>query len=453
MRLWWTLVALLAALSIPASRAVAALPPIHHVYVIVLENESEKTTFGPNSAAPYLAKTLRSEGSFLPNYYGTGHNSNDNYIAMISGQAPNLANQFDCLQFGDFPAPALGAYGQELGESCVYPANVATLPGQLDGAGLEWRDYNEDMGADPARETGVCAHPEISFPDGTQSQEAADAYATRHNPFVYFHSIIDDTTLCNTQVVNLGLLAQDLASHDTPNYVFITPNLCNDGHDSKCKNGGPGGLTAINGFLTKWVPQITGSWAFRNDGGLLIVTFDEASVSDARACCGEIPGPGSPLPGLTGPGGGQIGAVLLSPYIAPGTDSQTPYNHYTMLRSVEDLFRLPHIGYAQLPKETSFGSDIFACAPLIAPIAVGGRLPAGSEITQVRTHGRRLTLYSVGNSSMRLVIAPRGRRRYAIRRALAPCSGYTFALPRTGHGLATVTAYAGGGSQSATVRF
>ena len=79
----------------------------------------------------------------------------------------------------------------------------------------------------------------------------------------------------------------------------------------------------------------------------MIITFDEAATSDTSSCCGEIPGPDSPEPGVNGPGGGDVGAVLLSPCIAPGTVSTVPYNHYTMLRSVEDIFGLPHLGYAQ----------------------------------------------------------------------------------------------------------
>jgi hypothetical protein len=198
------------------------------------------------------------------------------------------------------------------------------------------------------------------MPDNTQKATATDGYATRHNPFVYFHSIIDDTTLCDTHVVGLDMLTKDLATASaTPNYVFITPDLCNDGHDAPCANGQPGGLVQADGFLRQWVPLITGSPAFKNQNGLLIVTFDEAQTSDASSCCGEIPGPGSPAPGIVGMGGGDVGAVLLSPCIAPGTVSQTPYNHYTMLRSVEDLFGLPHLGYAGLSGEQSFGSDVF----------------------------------------------------------------------------------------------
>jgi phospholipase C len=70
--------------------------PIRHVFVIVLENEGFDTTFGPNSKAPYLSKTLTSQGVLLQNYYGTGHASLDNYIAMISGQAATPDTRNDC---------------------------------------------------------------------------------------------------------------------------------------------------------------------------------------------------------------------------------------------------------------------------------------------------------------------------------------------------------------------
>jgi phosphatidylinositol-3-phosphatase len=347
----------------------AALPPIRHVFVIVLENESASTTFGPASPAPYLSKALRAQGAYLPNYYGVGHDSNDNYIAMISGQAPNVSNQEDCQTFSDFPAALTGANGQEEGIGCVYPANIPTIASQLSSAGFSWEDYNEDMGADPTREAAECGHPAVGSSDNTETATATDEYATRHNPFVYFHSIIDNPTLCDTHVVNLSLLPQDLASPArTANYTFITPDLCDDGHDAPCKNGDPGGLAQADKFLQAWVPQITGSPAFKQNG-LLIVTFDEASTSDSSSCCGEIPGSGSPMPGIGGPGGGDVGAVLLSPCIAPGTVSQTPYNHYTMLRSVEDIFGVAHIAYANLPGETSFGSDIFNHACGGAPVA------------------------------------------------------------------------------------
>jgi len=363
------------------------LPAIRHVFIIVLENESASTTFGAGSPAPYLSKTLTSEGAYLPKYYAIGHESNDNYIAMVSGQAPNIQNQLDCQSFDDVGPTTIAAYGQVEGSGCVYPSSVPTIAGQLSAAGLTWRDYNDGMGADPKRESAECGHPAVGSVDNTETATPTDQYATRHNPFVYFHSIIDNTTLCDTHVVNLDLLPRDLAyAPDTPNYVFITPDLCDDGHDATCANGGPGGLGQADTFLREWVPRITGSPAFRGENGLLIITFDEADTSDTSSCCGEIAGPGSPLPGIFGSGGGDVGAVLLSPCIAPGTVSRDAYNHYSMLRSVEDLFGLPHLGYAQLPGETSFGSDVFTRpCPLIAPLArIRGPALASSARGRVR---------------------------------------------------------------------
>jgi hypothetical protein len=345
---------------ISAAPASAALPPIGHVFIIVLENESASTTFGPGSPAPYLSSTLRAQGAYLPNYYGIGHESNDNYIAMVSGQAPSAQNQADCEFYDDLLPGTIGSGGQAQGAGCIYPSNVQTIGGQMAAGGLTWRDYNESMGADPSREASECGHPGINSVDNTQKATATDSYATRHNPFVYFHSIIDDTAVCDSHVVNLDLLPRDLATAaTTPNYVFITPDLCDDGHDSPCANGQPGGLAQADAFLRHWVPQITNSPAFVQQHGLLIITFDEAATSDTTACCGEIPGPNSPSPGINGPGGGDVGAVALSPCITPGTVSNTPYNHYTLLRSVEDVFSLPRLGYANLPGETSFGSDVF----------------------------------------------------------------------------------------------
>ncbi len=371
MRTAWRALALALAMLAPAvarpGQADALMPSIGHVFIIVLENESASTTFGPNSPAPYLARTLTSEGAYLPNYYAIGHESNDNYIAMISGQAPNPQNQGDCQIFDNLEPGTIGAYGQALGQGCVFPAGVPTIADQLNAAGLTWRDYDQSMGADPTREASVCAHPGIDQRDNTQSATAADQYATRHNPFVYFHSIIDDTTLCDTHVVNLDKLPQDLASAaSTPNYVFITPDLCSDGHDATCADSSrPGGFAGIEQFLEQWVPMITGSPAFKTQDGLLIITFDEAATSDTSSCCGEMPGPNSPEPGINGPGGGDVGAVLLSPCIAPGTVSMVPYNHYSMLGSVEDIFGLPRLGYAQLPGEQPFGPDVFTrnCNP------------------------------------------------------------------------------------------
>ena len=75
--------------------------------------------------------------------------------------------------------------------------------------------------------------------------------------------------------------------------------------------------------------------------------------------CGEQPLPGGPQPGRYGPGGGRIGAVMLSPFIRPGTVSDHPYNHHSTRRSIGLWFGLPYLGYAGSKSVPVFGRDVF----------------------------------------------------------------------------------------------
>jgi hypothetical protein len=362
-------------------------PRINHVFVIVLENEGFDVTFGPNSKAPFLSKTVTSQGVLLNQYFGTGHVSLDNYVAMLSGQAATQETRSDCQTYADFVLTGTTADGQAIGSGCVYPPSVKTLPDQLNAIGKTWRGYMEDMGNDPAREAATCGHPALNSIDHTQAAEApsasvplGDQYASRHDPFVYFHSIIDSPD-CNTNVVNLNRLPQDLSSEQsTPNFVFITPNLCNDGHDAPCKNGQPGGLVSADAFLQKWIPLIQASKAYQHDG-LIVITFDEGGLSvgpnpnapgilvsaPGLFCCNEQPGPNlAPFPQTTAIapgvalafqsyGGDRTGTVLLSQFLKPGTVSNTPFNHYSLLKTLEDIFDTgAHLGFAGAPGLVGF---------------------------------------------------------------------------------------------------
>ncbi len=364
---------------------------IKHVFIIVLENKNYNDTFGTSTQDPYLQKTLVPQGALLTEYYGTGHVSLDNYISLISGQAPTPDTVGDCPTYENVQQTGTASDGQVVAaHGCIYAKNIKTIADQLVAKGLSWKGYMEDMGNDPARESGTaCGHPAFNGPDTTSAAEApsaavpqGDAYATRHDPFMYFHSVIDSSS-CNTHVVRLEQLGTDLAQErTTPNLTFITPNLCNDGHDgsgdgtSRCKNGQLGGLASADQFLQTWVPKILASAAYRQDG-LLIITFDESNYTissstnpttgavttnitfPGETCCHEQAGPNLDgirpevqvlAPGLNfvygGIGGDRVGAVLLSPFIRPGSNSDIPYNHYSLLRSLEDVFGLGYLGYA-----------------------------------------------------------------------------------------------------------
>jgi hypothetical protein len=432
----------------------AALAPgsINNVLVIELENESFSSTFGPGSPATYLNGTLVPQGELLPNYYAIGHVSLDNYIAEVSGQAPTPQTAADC--FGSYTNVSPGTDdpnavtepGQVDGTGCVYPAPTAsthgapTIADQLDAASppnttthvASWREYAEDMGNDASRDHGVtdplggtdCAHPAINGTDSTEIAEAADQYTDRHNPFNYFHSIIDNTAECNANVVPLGKvtvgttstfngkslpdtfnghLATDLSSiSTTPKLGFITPNLCDDGHDGTCagtniEGGKTGGLTGADLWLKHYMPLIMASPAYQSGQMLVVITSDEGALNDSSACCGEQHGPNDSS--ITG--GGRIGALLLNNhYIVPGTlDTTGYYNHYSALRSYEDLLGLTaggadgygHLGFAAASGLMPFGQDIFqpAQAPTVTTdpqsqsVVTGGTLTftAAADIT------------------------------------------------------------------------
>ena len=438
---------------------------IKHVFVIMLENHGYADTFGTSTQDPYLQKTLVPQGALLTQYYGTGHVSLDNYISLMSGQAPTQDTINDCVvgglsalfnlagakqQFVDVNQTGTTTDGQVIANGgCVYPASVQTLPDQLAAAGLSWKGYMEDMGNDPAREpSGSCGHPTSAAVgsstvvyDPSTSEEApsaavpyGDAYATRHNPFAYFHSLdanchvaqlptyiptaTTSPAVAATTPATNSPLTTDLASvATTPNLVFITPNLCNDGHDGSgtgaagtlCANGQPGGLKSADAFLQYWIPIIQASPAYQQDG-MIVITFDEGESSPATMtknssgqitsltvdypgaiCCNQQPGPNlsgsrpdsitSSLPAayasyfcipsaavpstgfnltfsMSNYGGDNVGAVILSPFVKAGSTSATPYNHYSMLRSLEQMLGASsYLGYANDSSLSRIGDD------------------------------------------------------------------------------------------------
>lgn len=439
----------LLALTAPGAASAAGLPPLRHVFVIVLENKGFDETFGYDSAAQYLSVTLPSQGALLPNYYGVTHQSNANYIAMISGQGANPQNQADCQFFDDFTPGTIGSDGQALGTGCVFPAPIKTISDQLTAHGLTWKAYMEDMGNGGAGVATTCRHPAVNSQDSTQSARNGDEYATRHNPFVYFHSLLD-SGVCAKYDVPLSQLPADLASAaTTASYSFVVPNLCDDGHDSPCVDGRPGGLVSADAWLKQWVPRIVASPAYRA-GGLLLVTFDESDGSDASACCGEQQFPDTPNNGgeYPGMGGGRVGAVALSPFIDPGTVDEQAYNHFSMLRSVEDIFGLDHLGYAGQAGLQPFGGGLFTCyAPGAKPIKSVqlGQLAHRPQLVEVK-----LWRQGVVSVSVRLRRRRARTRRLVRSRAAGPCQVLKVPLPR-GHGRIVVAARAGGQLQRVTI--
>ena len=228
----------IAILLVAGSLAAAPPPPIRHVFIIVLENKGFNSTFGPSSPATYLSQTLTAQGQLLRQYYGIGHKSLPNYIAMVSGQGPNFETQADCLVYTSVnPGTQTSFFGQTLGQGCVYPAATKTIAVQLAETRLTWKAYVQDI-------VSPCRRPILNSPDATLNARLGDQYAARHNPFVYFQSLLDSGE-CFAHDVDLGQLPSDLANTaTTPNYAFIVPNLLR-GWPRRAMHRRPSGWLAV----------------------------------------------------------------------------------------------------------------------------------------------------------------------------------------------------------------
>lgn len=339
----------------PVGSSTPTKPVVKHVFVIVLSDEPYAALFGP-SAPPYLAHTLEAKGELLPRYYAVSHRELAGEIALISGQGPTPQTQTDCPSFVEVNPGQIGAEGQARGEGCVYPEAVQTLADQLRAKHLSWRAYIQGLEEAPAH-LEACAHPVAGQPDPTSQPLPAGPYATFRNPFVYFQSLIDAPS-CQALDVGLGKLAGDLANpQGGPAFSYIAPDLCDDASPTPCAPGAPAGPVAAEGFLKRVVPTILASSSYK-EGGVIVITADQAPASgelaDSSSCCGQPRFPNLPQTAeeeasaspLAPPGGGQVGALLLSPLLKGGAVDQEPANAYSLLRLFEDFFGLSHLGYA-----------------------------------------------------------------------------------------------------------
>jgi hypothetical protein len=257
------------------------LPPIQTVFVILMENHSWSDFHG-SADAPYLNNTLLPMASFCEQYYNPPglHPSLPNYIWLEAG-----------TNFGIYDN------NWPVDDHQSTTNHLVTL---LNNAGISWRAYQEDI---------------VS---GYVPLEDTNGYAVRHNPFVYF----DDVTGTNNPGYAYGIahirpyteLANDLVSNTVARYNFLTPNQCNDGHDS-C---GPTSnlVRQIDDWLASEVPRILNSAAFSNNGAIFI-TWDE----------GE------------GGSDGPIGMIVLSPLArGGGYFNNIQYTHSSFLRTMQEIF-------------------------------------------------------------------------------------------------------------------
>jgi hypothetical protein len=261
--------AVLLALVAGVRTASAQVPPFRHVFVIVMENHEYEDVIG-NPAAPYINR-LSNEYGLATSAFGVTHPSLPNYMALTGGDT-FFTN--DCV-------------------GCQTAA--ANLADRIEASGRTWTAYLEDMPA-PCSSTD------------------AGLYVAKHNPFVHYSNITSNAARCSASVVPFSRFSTDLSSGRLADFVWISPNLCNDMHDCSVATG--------DAWLSGVVPQILQSAAFADS--LLLITFDEG-VSSLN-------------------GGGHIPLIVASSRTPAGTRSSTLVTHYSVLRTIEDAWSLPPLG-------------------------------------------------------------------------------------------------------------
>ncbi len=331
------------------------LPPVKHVWVIALSSMSFTEALAQAKADPYLAKQLVPKGTLLSAYTLTAPSALANGIALLSGQGVNLDTEQNCPTYSELQPPTVNTTtGLAEGLGCIYPQPVQTLADELTAAGLTWRAYVQGMesaeagaptststASQPASGGASCRHPESGAPDPNQTPIPGDSYLTFHNPFVYFHSLLDDGA-CTSNDVDLSRLQSDLTTPtSTPSLSWIVPSACDDGLSSPCTPGAPDGLSPADGFLKEVVPQIIATTAYRKEGLIAIVPD---SSPEATASAAAKP----------------VGALLLSPFVHSGLHVSEPLNDFSLLKSLSRLFGVLPLGHANDPSAVSLGATVYS---------------------------------------------------------------------------------------------
>jgi len=281
--------------------------PFNHVVVIVMENQGIGDTIN-NPSAPFMNQ-LASSYALATNYTAVTHPSLPNYLSLVSGQDFASWSKGDCN-----PNPACSA------------GNASNIVDSLENRGLSWKAYMEDY---PSSCGSHCS-PGNCFLDNT----GPGHYAARHNPFVYFDDIANSTARCSRIVpANSGgrgapddLFLSDLASPSTAsNFMWLTPNLCNDMHDSCSAPYNSNQIAQGDSYLSQVIPNILNSSLFRHQKAALFVTFDEGN--------GYCP--------LNRSSKDCIYAVWAGPVVKTKFQSSNQYSHYSFLKTLESVWKLP----------------------------------------------------------------------------------------------------------------
>lgn len=311
-----------------ASNTDSAIPRYRHIVEIMMENTSYATIIG-NPNAPQI-NALANKYGLATKYYGVTHPSEPNYMANIGGSYFGVQddNQFYCT-------PALASTDPNCAGTTVdHTVTAHNLADQLTAAGMTWKGYFQSLPPIPPTgliTTGPNANGPYTFKYPSNS---VALYASKHNPFLNFTG----TQGALANMVPDTQLAADLATGNLPNFSLIVPDQCHDMHGTGTCQNTSALISAGDTYVGHTVSAILSSKSWRQGRNAIVITWDEDDFSDqgqpGTGCCGADPG-----------GGHVVTIVITNKGHYPVTDN-TPYNHYSLLRSYEDAFGLPCLANA-----------------------------------------------------------------------------------------------------------
>jgi hypothetical protein len=284
------------------------VPAFEHVYLIMMENESQSAITSTN--APYIT-SLMSTYAYTTNYSTSYHPSLPNYIDITSGSNQGLTCDCDA-----------NATENKCGASCLlggcYCGGITAehLGDQLDAVSVQWRNYGEGMGT-------AC---------NTTATEGGNAthYAPKHLPFLYYADVSGDATKCQQRVVDYSSFAGDIAA-GTYRFSMIAPDLCDDMHgDTGCPTTNE--ITQGDTWLSTEVPKLLATPGFQAGGkDVLFVVWDEQTDSVGTSATPML-------------------CIPVGPLVKAGTVSKQAYTHESLLATFEEAFGLARLANAaQVP--------------------------------------------------------------------------------------------------------
>lgn len=338
-------------------RGAEKVPHLDHVFLIMMENHAYSQIIG-NDNAPYLNR-LAASANLATNYYGIGHPSLTNYLEAVGGSnfgitndnAPNWHN-------GPFN-PGLNSPLSGTGMDTSTPAGIApfntaipaapytamTIADQLVAAHKSWKSYQESLPASGADNVNY-SDGDFSDLDAVDHGKIQHLYAVKHNPFVYFDNVQrnndPDNGLGNAVGFDgLNGLYADLRRGKVPNFSFIAPNQCHDMHGAGGGSALCGGDTLIqagDATVEKLVTAIKGSPAWRHGNNAIVIVWDENDFG-------------------TDPN--QVVNIVDTNYGVHGVQSDKPYSHFSLLKTLEAGFGLQCLNHA-CDADVQVMADLFA---------------------------------------------------------------------------------------------